>query len=106
MVGFLTLFGITTRNSIMMISHFEYLVQREGETWGVQPAVRGACERVTPVLMTAIVTALGRLIGVWRRARPCRRRDALGRLGRCDVPSKRCSPRVHHVPFEPDVSRL
>jgi hypothetical protein len=47
-----------------------------------------------------------RLIGVWRRARPCRRRDALGRRGRCDVPSKSCSPRVHHAPFEPDVSWL
>lgn len=61
MVGFVTLFGITTRNSIMMLSHFEHLITHEGETWGLHAAIRGASERLTPVLMTAIVTALGLL---------------------------------------------
>lgn len=61
MVGLVALFGITTRNSIMMISHFEYLVTNEGERWGPQAAIRGASERFNPVLMTAIVTALGLL---------------------------------------------
>jgi Cu/Ag efflux pump CusA len=61
LVGFVTLFGITTRNSIMMISHFEHLVEQEGMTWGTETAIRGAAERVIPILMTAIVTALGLL---------------------------------------------
>ncbi len=61
LVGFVTLFGITTRNSIMMISHFEHLVNEEGMTWGSEAAIRGACERLIPILMTAIVTALGLL---------------------------------------------
>jgi CzcA family heavy metal efflux pump len=59
MVGFVTLFGITTRNSIMLISHFEHLVRQEGMTWGKQAALRGASERLIPILMTALVTALG-----------------------------------------------
>jgi Cu/Ag efflux pump CusA len=61
MVGFVTLFGITMRNSMMMISHFEHLVEHEGMTWGVDAALRGASERLVPILMTAIVTALGLL---------------------------------------------
>ncbi len=61
LVGFVTLFGITTRNSIMMISHFEHLVNVEGMTWGLETAVRGASERLIPILMTALVTAIGLL---------------------------------------------
>jgi CzcA family heavy metal efflux pump len=61
LVGFVTLFGITTRNSIMMISHFEHLVNNEGMTWGPEAAVRGASERLLPILMTATVTGLGLL---------------------------------------------
>jgi CzcA family heavy metal efflux pump len=61
MVGFVTLFGITMRNSIMMISHYEHLVQREGMMWGAAAALRGASERLIPILMTATVTALGLL---------------------------------------------
>lgn len=59
LVGFVTLFGITMRNSIMMISHFEHLVQEEGLIWNLETAMRGAAERLIPILMTAIVTALG-----------------------------------------------
>ena len=61
LVGFVTLFGITTRNSIMMISHFEHLVNQEGMTWGEEAALRGASERLVPILMTGLVTALGLL---------------------------------------------
>jgi len=61
MVGLVTLFGITMRNSIMMISHFEHLVTQEGMTWGPEAALRGASERLVPILMTALVTALGLL---------------------------------------------
>lgn len=61
LVGFVTLFGITLRNSIMMISHYEHLVAVEGQTWGPETALRGASERLTPILMTALVTGLGLL---------------------------------------------
>jgi Cu/Ag efflux pump CusA len=61
MVGFVTLFGITMRNSIMMISHFDHLVSVEGMSWGFDAAMRGASERLLPILMTALVTALGLL---------------------------------------------
>jgi len=61
LVGFVTLFGITMRNSIMMISHFEHLVRVEGVSWGPEAVLRGATERLVPILMTALVTALGLL---------------------------------------------
>jgi Cu/Ag efflux pump CusA len=61
MVGFVTIFGITLRNSIMMLSHFEHLVSVEGMSWGPQAALRGASERLAPIVMTASVTALGLL---------------------------------------------
>lgn len=61
MVGFVTLFGITLRNSIMMISHYEHLVTVEGQTWNVETSLRGASERLVPIVMTSLVTALGLL---------------------------------------------
>jgi CzcA family heavy metal efflux pump len=61
LVGFITLFGITLRNSIMMVSHYEHLVSIEGMIWGLEAAIRGASERLTPILMTATVTGLGLL---------------------------------------------
>lgn len=61
LVGFVTLFGITLRNSIMMISHYQHLVDEENCTWGLETCIRGASERLPSILMTALVTALGLL---------------------------------------------
>jgi Cu/Ag efflux pump CusA len=61
LVGFVTLFGITTRNGIMLLSHYEHLVREENQPWNLETAIRGASERLVPILMTAAVTALGLL---------------------------------------------
>jgi CzcA family heavy metal efflux pump len=58
MVGFVTLLGISLRNSLMLISHYEHLVEADGLPWDVDTAVLGASERLVPILMTALVTAL------------------------------------------------
>ena len=58
MVGFVTLFGITLRNSIMMVSHYQHLVEDEGHDWNLATAVQGALERLPSILMTALVTGL------------------------------------------------
>ena len=61
LVGFVTLFGITLRNSIMLVSHYQHLVDAEGAAVerGNRTARRG--ERLPSILMTALVTALGLL---------------------------------------------
>ncbi len=61
MVGFVSLFGISLRNSIMLISHYEQLVHVDRQAWNMETAVRGATERLVPILMTALVTALALL---------------------------------------------
>ncbi len=61
LVGFVTLFGVTTRNAIMLLSHCEHLVSQDGLPWNLATATRAASERLVPILMTATVTALGLL---------------------------------------------
>jgi CzcA family heavy metal efflux pump len=61
LVGFVALFGITLRNAIMMLAHFQYLVRTDGLPWTTATAIRGASERLLPILMTALVTGLGLL---------------------------------------------
>jgi len=59
LVGFVTLFGISARNAILLISHAEHLVRVEGAPWSHATMLRAVRERVTPILMTALVTAFG-----------------------------------------------
>jgi len=58
MVGFITLFGIAVRNGILLINHYNHLMQEEGVPLG-EAIVRGSMERLVPILMTAISAALG-----------------------------------------------
>jgi CzcA family heavy metal efflux pump len=58
LVGFLTVLGIAARNGILMINHFQHLEKYEGETFGPGLVLRGARERLAPILMTATTTGL------------------------------------------------
>ena len=58
LVGFFTILGIAARNGIMMINHFQHLERYEGEEFGPGLVIRGARERLAPILMTASATGL------------------------------------------------
>jgi Cu/Ag efflux pump CusA len=57
-VGFLAVFGIAARNGILLINHCQHLERHEGERFGPGLVLRGASERLSPIMMTALATAL------------------------------------------------
>ena len=61
LAGTLTVLGITLRNATMLISHMQHLEDREGEAFGLQLILRGAQERLAPILMTTLATGLALL---------------------------------------------
>lgn len=61
LVGFITLLGLSIRNAIMLMTHYEHLVNEEGSQWNLETAIQGARERVVPVVMTTAVTGLALL---------------------------------------------
>lgn len=59
LVGLVTVFGISARNAILQLSYYEQLVVDEGRPWDGATLIAGANERLAPILMTAILTAMG-----------------------------------------------
>ncbi|MFC1661549.1 efflux RND transporter permease subunit [Gemmatimonadota bacterium] len=69
-IGFVTVLGVAARNGIMLISHFRHLEEKEGVPFGLDLVLRGAEERLAPILMTALATGLALLPIVLGGTRP------------------------------------
>ncbi len=61
LVGIVTVLGIAARNGILLIQHYRHIEQVEGEAFGTALVLRGASERLSPILMTTLCTALALL---------------------------------------------
>jgi len=66
LIGLIALFGVATRNGLMLVTHVQHLVAVEGVTDATKAVMRGAQERLSPVLMTALASALALVPMAWR----------------------------------------
>jgi CzcA family heavy metal efflux pump len=70
LVGFVTVLGIAARNGIMLVSHYRHLQEVEGMPFGRELVLRGAEERLAPILMTALATGLALVPIIWGGIKP------------------------------------
>jgi Cu/Ag efflux pump CusA len=61
LVGMITVLGIAARNGILLLQHYRHIEQVEGEPFGLGLVLRGASERLSPILMTTLCTGLALL---------------------------------------------
>ncbi len=70
LVGFVTVIGIAARNGILLVSHYRHLEREEGVPFGLELVLRGAEERLRPILMTALATGLALVPTILGGVRP------------------------------------